>query len=72
MYSMLDIFILGNLHSYLIEFYIMKWKTPRCFYGPTIQVAPSEIPCSLGPVFCVLGDNRDSAMEVGIVGLNFF
>lgn len=27
MYSMLSIFISGNLHSYLIEFYIVKWKT---------------------------------------------
>lgn len=27
MYSMLDIFILDNLHSYLIEFYTVKWKT---------------------------------------------
>lgn len=73
---MLNIFILGNLHSYLIEFYIVKWRTleqlPRYFHGSTEQVSPSGILCPLGPVPCVFEDNRDSAMEVGTVGLNFF
>lgn len=30
---MLNIFILGNLHSYLIEFYIVKWKTLEQLQG---------------------------------------
>lgn len=76
MHSMMNIFISVYLHSYLIEFSIVKWKLwnnlPRCFHGPAIQVAPSGIPCSLGPVSCLFGDKRDSAMEVGNVGLNFF